>query len=221
MVLAHLNTLANYAPALLSATFVTLQIALLSSLLGFCLGTILGFVQKYGSSLLQWLVLPYVTILRGTPMLIQISFWYFLLPMLGIQLPLFTVAVVAIGLNSSAYISQIIKSGISSVDKGQQEAGKVLGLTQYQIMRYIVFPQAVRVVIPSLLNEFITLIKDSSLASTIGVVELFKQGKIIIDNTYLVIPVYCAVAAIYLVLTTTLSLISAHVERKLNYHVRT
>ncbi len=214
------NTLLAYGPSLLWATITTLQIAFLSSTIGFFLGTILGFAQQYAPAYIQWLILPYVTILRGTPMLIQISFWYFVLPMIGIKLSLFAVAVISIGLNSSAYISQIIKSGINSVDKGQQEAGRVLGLNNYQIMRYIIFPQAVRVVIPSLLNEFITLIKDSSLASTIGVVELFKQGRIIIDNTYLVIPVYCVIAAIYLILTTTLSLISAHIERKMNYHVR-
>ena len=101
---------------------------------------------------------------------------YLLLPQIGITLSAFTCAVIAIGLNSTAYISQIIKSGIQSIDAGQWQAAQVLGFSTWQTMRCIIMPQAFRVVIPALLNESITLIKDSSLASTIGVVELFKTS---------------------------------------------
>lgn len=149
-------------------------------------------------------------------MLIQIPFFYYLLPEIGIELSLFATAVIAIGLNSTAYISQIVRSGIISIGKGQTEAAHVLGFTPLQTMRYILFPQALRTVLPALLNEFITLIKDSSLASTIGVVELFKEGTIIISRTYAVIPIYCAIALIYLVLTTALSFLTALIERKMN-----
>lgn len=207
-------------PYLLRGTLVTLQIAFFSSLFGFIGGTILGFMHQSKHFLLRMLVTCYVTVFRGTPMLIQIPFLYYCLPALGIELPLFTTAVVAIGLNSSAYISQIVRSGIAAVGKGQREAAQVLGFTHWQITRYIVFPQAIRTIIPALLNEFITLIKDSSLASTIGVVELFKEGTIIISRTYAVIPIYCAVAAIYLILTTLLSLCASFLERRMNPHAQ-
>lgn len=205
-------------PYLIRGTLVTLQIAFFSSLIGFFGGTLLGFIQTSSNSLLRFLVTIYVTIFRGTPMLIQIPFFYYLLPEIGIELSLFATAVVAIGLNSMAYISQIVRSGIVSIGKGQREAAHVLGFSSWQTMRYILFPQAIRTVVPALLNEFITLIKDSSLASTIGVVELFKEGTIIISRTYAVIPVYCAIALIYLTLTTALSCVAAVIERRMNKH---
>lgn len=206
------------APYLLQGTLVTLQIAFFSSMIGFVGGTILGFIHSSKNVILRWFATLYVTLFRGTPMLIQIPFLYYLLPELGVEFSLFTTAVVAIGLNSTAYISQIIRSGIAAVGKGQREAAQVLGFTHWQTLHYIVFPQAFRTVIPALLNEFITLIKDSSLASTIGVVELFKEGTIIISRTYAVIPIYCAIAAIYLLLTTLLSLGAGVLERKMNTH---
>lgn len=205
-------------PYLLRGTLVTLQIAFFSSIFGFVGGTILGFMHCSKNAIIRALVTVYVTLFRGTPMLIQIPFFYYLLPQLGIELSLFTTAVLAIGLNSTAYISQIVKSGIMSVPVGQKEAALVLGFTPFQIMRAIIFPQAIRLVIPALLNEFITLIKDSSLASTIGVVELFKEGTIIISRTYAVIPIYCAIATIYLCLTTGISILANFIERKMNIH---
>jgi His/Glu/Gln/Arg/opine family amino acid ABC transporter permease subunit len=206
-------------PYLLQGTLITLQIATLASCIGIILGTILGIAQTYGSALTRSAILGYVTIVRGTPMLIQISFAYYLLPQIGLSLPPLWAAIMAIGLNSAAYISQIIRSGIQSVPVGQQEAARVLGLTRLQTIRYITLPQAVRAVIPALLNEFITLLKDSSLASIIGVPELFKRGYGIAIASFNPIPMYCAIAAIYLVLTTSLSLVAAYLERKMQTHV--
>jgi polar amino acid transport system permease protein len=206
-------------PHLLQGTLVSLKIAFFSWGLGFLFGTVLGIVQSGNNSILRACITAYVTLFRGTPMLIQIFFMTYILPVLGIDLSLITTAIIAIGLNSSAYVSQIIKTGIKSIDKGQFEAGKVLGFSYMQTMYYIIFPQVIRVIIPALLNEGITLIKDTSLASTIGVPELFKEGTIVISRTYNAIPVYCAIAIIYLVLTTLLSLGVARYERKMNIHV--
>jgi arginine/lysine/histidine transport system permease protein len=206
-------------PFLLQGALLTIQIAIFSSTIGFMLGTILGFAHTYASVLIQWIITLYVTVLRGTPMLIQISFAYYVLPELGLRISPFATAVIAIGLNSSAYISQIIKSGIKSVSKGQLEAAQVLGMTKLQTMRYITLPQALVLVIPALVNEFITLIKDSSLASIIGVPELFKKGNGIATATFNVIPVYCAMAAIYLLLTTVLAYVVSIIERKMNTDV--
>ena len=208
--------LKDLVPHLLSGTLVSLQIALLSLCLGFVLGTILGFLHNGSNKIIRGLITVYVTLFRGTPMLIQIFFMAYMLPALGIEFSLVTTAIIAIGLNSSAYISQIIKAGIKSINRGQFEAAHVLGFSYMQTMYYIIFPQVFRVVIPALLNESITLIKDSSLASTIGVAELFKEGTIVISRTYNAIPVYCAIAVIYLLLTTMLSLLVNYFERKMH-----
>lgn len=207
-------------PYLVQGTVVTLQIASLSSIIGLVFGTLFGFAQSYGPVFVRSMISVYATLFRGTPMLIQISFAYYLLPEIGLSLPPFAAAVLAIGLNSTAYISQIIRAGISSVSMGQTEAAHVLGFSQLQTMWYIVFPQAIRIVIPALLNEFITLLKDSSLASIIGVPELFKKGYGIALASFNPIPMYCAIAAIYLVLTTTLSFGADYIERKLQINAQ-
>lgn len=204
-------------PQLIQGTMVTLHIAALSTMLGFIGGTILGCLHTVKNPFVRAAITCYVTIFRGTPMLIQISFLYLLLPQIGITLSAFTCAVIAIGLNSTAYISQIIKSGILSIDAGQWQAAYVLGFSKTQTMRYIIIPQALRVVIPTLLNESITLIKDSSLASTIGVVELFKTSSRIISVTYQPIPVYIAMAAIYLLITSLLTYAAHYAAKKMHY----
>lgn len=207
-------------PFLLRGALVTIQIALCSGFIGTCLGTLLALAENSKSKILQWLVTIYITVIRGTPMLIQITFAYYVLPQFGLQMPAFWTAVVAIGMNSGAYVSQIIKSGIASVGRGQIEAARVLGLSQWQITRYIILPQAFQVVIPSLGNEFITLIKDSSLASFIGVVELTKEGLYIRGRTLDALSTFAAVAFIYFILTTTLSIFINRLEHRMNRHVK-
>lgn len=207
-------------PLLLRGAWVTLQIAALSTSIGIALGTLLGVAQTSKLKLARWLVGLYVTIIRGIPMLIQITFAYYVLPQFGINFPAFWVAVVAIGLNSAAYVSQIIRAGIRSIGRGQMEAGRVLGLSPLQITRYVILPQAFRVVIPALGNEFITLVKDSSLASVIGVVELTKEGNFIRGRTFDALTVFAAVAMIYLIITTTLSLLVNWFEKKVNTHAK-
>ena len=216
----NISLILDSLPALLRGALVSLQIAAGASLIGIVLGTIFGLGLKSRNTFLRILVNVYVTIIRGTPMLIQITFAYFVLPQLGLTFPAIWVAIVAIGLNSAAYISQIIKAGIASVGRGQIEAAFVLGLSRWQAMRYIVLPQAFRVVIPALGNEFITLIKDSSLASIISVYELSKEASIIRSRTYDAISTYVVVALIYLIMTTTLSIIINRIERRMNRHVR-
>ena len=206
-------------PHVMQGTLVSLYIAFFSWTIGFLLGTLLGILQSGNNAIVRACITAYVTFFRGTPMLIQIFFMTYIIPVLGIDISLITTAIIAIGLNSSAYVSQIIKGGIKSINKGQFEASRVLGFSDMQTMYYIIFPQVVRVIIPALLNEGITLIKDTSLASTIGVAELFKEGTIVISRTYNAIPVYGAIALIYLILTTVLSVCVAYYERKINVHV--
>ncbi len=201
-------------PLLLQGVLVTLQIAGIGCGVGLSLGTLLALIQTSHIKLLRGLVTLYVTIIRGTPMLIQILCAFYILPQFGISIPAIWTAIIAISLNSAAYISQIIKAGIASIDIGQVEAGRVLGLTPPQIARYIVLPQAFRVVLPALGNEFITLVKDSSLASIIGVAELSKQGRLITSRTYDAITVFFAVAVLYLLITSTISLIISKLEQR-------
>lgn len=216
----NFSLLQEAMPTLLRGASVSLQIALFSCLIGVVLGTILGIAQTRKVWLVRFLATLYAIIIRGTPMLIQIFFMrYGLLPLLGVKVPAFWTAVIAIGLNSAAYISQVIRAGILSINKGQIEAAKTLGFSQLQAIRFIVLPQAFRKTLPALGNELITLVKDSSLAYTIGVAELFKQGVAVISRTYEPLTIYLAIAAIYLVITSILSILVNWLYRKLNPHV--
>ena len=153
----------------------------------------------------------YVDFFRGTPMLVQLFIIYFGLPAvfqeLGLQwsLPRFPAAVIALSLNVAAYLAEIIRGGIQSIDRGQWEACESLGMSPLQTMKEVVFPQAFRRILPSLGNEFITLIKDTSLTAVIGFVELFRQGQLIVATTFKAFEVYIAVALVYLILTTLAS----------------
>lgn len=206
-------------PSLLYGVSISIFVALFSCSIGIVVGCILGVIQWYGHPLLRSLVAVYVTIIRGTPMLIQIAFAFFVLPHIGITLPAVWIAILAIGSNSSAYVSQIILSGISAVGTGQIEAAQLLGLTRLQIICHIVLPQAIRFTLPALGNEFITLIKDSSLASTIGVTELFKQGQLIISRTYDAISIYTIVALIYLAMTGIIALMLNYGTKRMKKNV--
>ncbi len=212
------NLIIESLPKLLRGVSVTLQLAGLSICIGLVGGTILGLLHTSKNKFVRSLVSFYVTIFRGTPMLIQITCIYYVLPEFGMSLPAFWAAVVAIGMNSSAYISQIIRSGIASVSTGQIEAAQTLGLSSMQTTRYIVLPQAIRVILPALGNEFITLIKDSSLAYLIGVQELYKEGMQIKSYTYDALTVYFALGVIYLILTTSMAMFVSYLERKMKRH---
>ena len=212
------SLLARFYPALLYGAWVSLQIAFFSCSIGLIFGTLLGIASCVRNRLLANVVLFYTTIVRGIPMLAQIMFVAYVLPETGIDLPLFWGAVIAIGLNSSAYVCHIIRSGILAVDSGQVEAARVLGLSNSQVMRFVILPQAFRMVLPALGNEFVTLVKDSSLASTVGVVELTKTGSTIRSLTFDVVTVFTAVGCLYLAMTLTLSALISWIERRMSRH---
>lgn len=215
----NFELLSAYSHEFIRGTLLTLKIACFGCLIGITGGVVLGLIQSYIKGPLAWLVTLYTIVIRGTPMLIQIMFVYFLLPELGFRLSDIWSAIIAIGINSSAYVSQIIRSGINTVGLGQREAAHVLGLSQLQTIRFIILPQAIRAVLPALGNELITLIKDTSLASTIGVMELTKRSFFVLTRTYDVIGVYGIVAAIYLAITSTLSLFVYYLEQRMNRNV--
>lgn len=210
----------EYLPLFLKGTLAAMQIALFSCFIGTILGLLLGIVLAYKVPVLQHIVWLYVIIVRGTPMLIQIMATYFLLTSSGFCISAFWSAVVSIGFNSGAYLSQVVVSGINSVGIGQTEAAKTLGFSSAQTMYYIVLPQAIRTVLPALGNELTTLIKDSSLASTIGVYELTKQGQIIMSQTYNAPAVFMMVGMIYFMITSVISFVVSYLEKRMQYYVK-
>lgn len=207
----------NNIGSLLQGAALSIEIALFALMIGVIGGTLLSLALLYGNKALRIVAHTYVTIVRGTPMLVQIMALFFILPSFGIVLPGSISAVIAIGMNSAAYISQIIRAGIQAVGRGQIEAAKTLGFSHYQITRLIVLPQAFNTVLPALGNECITLIKDSSLASAVGVAELTYQGTIIMSRSFDALSAYMGVALIYLCITSCLSLLLHVIERKMHY----
>ncbi|MBV8660845.1 MAG: amino acid ABC transporter permease [Candidatus Dependentiae bacterium] len=216
----NFDLLLKYYPLLVSGVITSLQIAFISCGIGTIVGTGLGIILAGDKKVPKLFAQMYVSIIRGTPMLIQILGTYYILRSIGIPIPALWSAIISIGLNSAAYLSQTILSGIKSVGKGQIEAAKTLGFTPAQTIRYIVFPQAIRTVLPNLESETVTLIKDSSLASIIGVYELTKQGEIITSQTYDVVSVYFAIGLTYLLLTTTVTILMSLLNKKINYHAK-
>lgn len=192
-------------PALLQGAVISLQIAIFAACIGFIIGTLLAFGETSKNPIIRFFVRAYVTLFRGTPMLIQILFIFYLLPQLGVKIPPVWSASLAIGLNSGAYISQIIQTGIGTISKGQIEAAQTLGLSKFLTMRHIILPHAFKSSLPTLGNELITLVKDSSLASVIGVMELTKEASVIRSRTYDAFSIFLAVTCIYLILTASLS----------------
>lgn len=202
-----LGIILDALPTLLLGALITLQLTAFSVTLGLIGGTLIAIARLSPSAPLRWITRAYVDFFRGTPLLVQIFMIYFGLPALfqglGISFNLdrFPAAVLALSLNSAAYLAEIIRGGIQSIETGQWEASESLGMGTVQTLRYVIFPQAFRRMLPPLGNEFITLLKDTSLVAVIGFEELFRRGQLIVANNYRSFEIYAAVALIYLVLT--------------------
>ena len=205
----------NSLPLLLAGAGVTIEITAIAVGLGFIFGLITSVCRLSGVKILQVIAVCYVNIIRGTPMLVQIFLIYFALPMvIGERINPFVAAVAACSINSGAYVSEIFRAGIQSVDKGQMEAGRSLGLSWMQTMRYVIMPQAFKHVIPPLGNEFISMTKETSRVSVIGFEELTRRGQLIIAKTYGSFEIWLTVAAIYLVMTLTIARLVSYLERR-------
>jgi len=209
-------------PTLLTGALVTLQLAFISGLFGLISGSLMGIIRLSTIKPLRFLARAYIDFFRGTPLLVQIFMIYFGLPAIfqeiGFNLTLnrFIAGVVALSLNSAAYIAEIVRGGIESIENGQTEAAKSLGLNPLQTMTYVIFPQAFRRMIPPLGNEFISLLKDTSLVAVIGFEELFRKGQLIVSENYRALEIYAAVAVIYLCLTLISSQFFSQLEIWMN-----
>jgi len=202
-------------PLLLMGATVTVKITLMSVTLGVIIGLFVGIARISSFRLIRFLAGAYVDFFRGTPLLVQIFLIYFALPVItGQRMDPFVAAIMACGINSGAYVAEIFRAGIQSIDAGQMEAGRSLGMTWGQTMRYIIVPQAFKRVIPPLGNEFIALLKDSSLVSVIGFEELTRRGQLIIAKTYGSLEIWFSVAIIYLVMTLSISRFVAYLEKR-------
>lgn len=202
-------------PLLLMGAAVTIEITAVSVAVGFFIGLFAGIARISQIRILRLIAAVYADCIRGTPLLVQIFLIYFALPILtGHQIEPFAAAVMACGINSGAYISEIFRAGIQSVDPGQMEAGRSLGLTWWQTMVYVVLPQAIRNILPPLGNEFIAMLKDSSLVSVIGFEELTRRGQLIIAQTYGSFEIWLTVAALYLIMTLAISQVVVFLERR-------
>ena len=205
----------NSLPLLLAGAGVTIEITAIAVGLGFVFGLITSVCRLSGVKILNILAVCYVNIIRGTPLLVQIFLIYFALPMIiGERINPFVAAVAACSVNSGAYVAEIFRAGMQSVDKGQMEAGRSLGLSWMQTMRYIILPQAFKHVIPPLGNEFISMTKETSLVSVIGFEELTRRGQLIIAKTYGSFEIWLTVAFIYLVMTFTIAQLVSYLERR-------
>ena len=204
------------APQLLGGMKLTLIITLGGLLVGLLLGVVTGLANTSRSRFLRGIAILYIEAIRGTPLIVQVMFLYFGLPLaLGMRIPPDVAGVIAIGVNSGAYIAEIVRGAIQSIDKGQTEAGRSTGLTQAQTMLYIIWPQAFRRMIPPLTNQCIISLKDTSLLVVIGVGELTRQGQEIIAVNFRAFEVWLTVAIFYLAMTLSISAVLRYYERKL------
>ena len=198
---------------LLTGLLLTLEISVISIILGIIIGLITGLARLSSSPAPKWLAIGYIELIRGTPLLVQIYIFYFFVGQV-FRLSNFMAGVLALSFFAGAYIAEIIRAGIQSIHKGQMEAARSLGMNYPQAMRYIILPQAFKRILPPLAGQFISLIKDSSLVGVIALVELTRAGREIGTSTFNYFEVFFTVAALYLILTFSLSMLVQYLERR-------
>ena len=204
----------------------TLIIAAFSVLLGTILGTLMATMRMGKILPLKWLAVAYIEFIRGTPLMVQLMFIFYGLPMIGVKIPeiswipnfsRFAAGIVAMSMNSCAYVAEVIRSGIQAVDYGQTEAARSVGFSPGEAMRLVVLPQAIKNILPALGNEFVTVIKESSIVSVIGIADLMFRTNDVIALRYQSLECLAVAALIYFVLTFISSRLVSLAERKLSH----
>ncbi|WP_321403381.1 amino acid ABC transporter permease [Maridesulfovibrio sp.] len=204
-------------PMLMRGLKLTVEITIGGLVFGFLFGSAAGLMKLSRNFFTRKIAGVYVEAIRGTPMLVQAMFLYYGVPMaIGMRIPPMTAGIIIIAVNSGAYIAEIVRGAVQSINKGQVEAGRSIGLTSAQTMRYIVWPQALKRMIPPLGNQFIISLKDTSLLMVIGVGELMRTGQEITSVNFRAFEVYLAVACVYLVMTLSIAYVMRRIEKKLN-----
>ncbi|MBM7871921.1 polar amino acid transport system permease protein [Clostridium pascui] len=208
-----MDNLQSSALFILKGSIVTVKLFSIIFLFSIPVAVILSLMKVSNNKILKGIIGVYTWVFRGTPLLLQLFFVYFGLPVTGIKLSRFAAASIAFILNYAAYFTEIFRAGIESIDKGQYEAAKALGMSYSQIMRRVIIPQAVRRVIPATCNEGISLVKDTALVATIGMEEILRAAKQILSRDFTITPFFIA-AFIYLILTSIVVLFFKNVEKK-------
>jgi len=215
-----LDLVIQSAPFLLKGAAYTIELAIGGMLFGLVLGFALAMMRRSQITLLRLAVRGYISFFRGTPLLVQLFVIYYGLPQFGVRLDPIPSALIGLSLNVGAFTAEIWRAAIASVDKGQAEAALSLGMTPVQTMVRTILPQAARLALPPLGNTFTSLVKDTALAATIQVPELFRQAQIITARTYQIFTMYLAAAALYWLLSSLLGWLQSRVESRVSLHVR-
>lgn len=209
-----LEILRRFLPEFLKGAAVTLELTAVGLALGFTLGLALALMRAYGPKWLRMIAIGYIELFRGTPLLVQLFLIYYGLPSMGLTLSQSMSAYLALGLNSASYQAEYLRGAIQSIGESQMTAGRAIGLTRWQTIRFIIMPQALRLVIPAWSNEPISLLKTSAVVFLIAVQDLMARGKRVASITYNPIGSYLAIAVIYLVIVFAMDALLKYLERK-------
>lgn len=224
------SKMVKWIPTFIDGTIVTIVLSLLTVFFGSIIGLLATMLKQSPKKSLQLVASTYTQVIRGTPLLVQLYIWLYGFPLIGLSLPAlsflgdtygtreFVTAVVALSINSGAYICELLRGGLESIDKGQMEAGRSLGLSRKQTMKSVIIPQAVRVVLPGLGNEFIAMIKESSIVSVVGIFDVMYTNNIVKAATYSIFEPLIIVAIIYFFLTFTLTGMMKQLEKRLSVY---
>lgn len=218
------KTILEATPLLMQGIKLTILISVLSLVIGMVIGFIACIMGMSKNIILRGISAVYVWIIRGTPMIVQAFIVYFGMPQLvqklidpSFRIEAFTAGAITLSLNAGAYLSEIFRGGISAVPKGQTEAARSLGLSKTKTMLKVVLPQAVKVAIPSMVNQFIITVKDTSILSVIGLADVVNKAKVYVGKSYQFFATYILVAVYYLIVISILMLVSKYLEKKINY----
>ncbi|MBQ3404796.1 MAG: amino acid ABC transporter permease [Oscillospiraceae bacterium] len=218
------RVLQEATPLLLEGIKMTVLISVISIVLGILIGIFACLLGRSKIGILRFISNAYVWVIRGTPMIVQAFIVYFGMPQLvqmlinpSFRITAFSAGIITLSLNAGAYLSEIFRSGISAVSRGQIEAARSLGLSQGKTMLKVVLPQAVKIAIPSMVNQFIITVKDTSILSVIGLADIVNKAKVYVGSSYQFFATYILVAIYYLIVISILMVISRRIESKLNY----
>ncbi|MCB2361150.1 amino acid ABC transporter permease [Clostridium estertheticum] len=213
-----ISILKEMFPVLLQGSLLTIELTIISVVIGTLIGIVTALMKLSKNKLLACVAGFYTWIFRGTPMLLQLFAFYYVLPFVGVQLSPFQTAIIGLSLNSGAYMAEIIRGGILSVDKGQFEACRSLGFTYIDTMKRVVLPQTFKIIIPSVGNEFITMLKDTSLVSTITMSEVMRKAQILSASTFRPMESFFIAGCLYLLMTTIFTTVFSYYEKKLSVY---
>ena len=209
-----IELIGKYIPSILFSCVVVIELTILTIIISWIFGLLAGIGKASRFKFFSYPSRFYIWFIRGTPTLIQVYLVYFALPQFGIQMSPFTAGVLALGINSGAYVAEIFRSGLNAIPKGQMESAKALGMTYFKAMHRVILPQVIRIILPAITNEGISMLKNTSLLSTITVVELTMQTQVVIARTFRPFEFYIVASVLYLLMTTVLSYFSEKLEKR-------